>query len=843
MYLKKYQIRVVNELKNFLQTAKANHDAVNTARKVLPKNLRHNLNYVQTTFEALSIPLNDNCKNGLEDYYPRVVMKVPTGGGKTILAVETIREYQTLFAQKRNGLVVWVVPSETIYSQTVNRLRDKNHPYRQLLDQASGGNTIIVEKGQRLTTQDIDENLVVLFIMIQSVSRANNIEALKVFQDCGGYESFFPADNRYDLHEQLLEQVTNLDFISALGTSNPQIRTSMGNAIRVSNPFIIIDEIHKVFTPTAKITIDNLNPKLVLGLSATPTDGMNILTTVTGLELKDEDMIKLDMHLLPPNKSAVNDWKTMLREIKTHREELEQKAIEFRQNTGQYIRPIVLIQVERTGSDQRGRGYVHSQDVREYLIKQNINPNEIAIKSSSQNDIEDVNLFSSDCPFRWIITRDALREGWDCSYAYILGIIPNVNSNTGITQLVGRILRQPNAQKTGIKELDESYVYYTKGDTRQLLEGVAAGFKKEGLEDLITKMRIRGLESVIATKTVKIKKEFTEKYNNTLYLPVWVMMNEQEENKRRFSYDMDILPQLNLGDFALTDIVIERIKDALSEENKERNAFSVTIDDESKTKIQAEQIQITPENQISYGYITQRFSEVIDNSFLARKKANEWIIILNEKLTVEKVAEHFTFIVSTLTKELVQERLRQEEAIFLDHVKNKRLVLAVSDDKQLGFKVPGKEVITVTSVPNTYKYYLFDDVEVSAMNSLERKVGDILDKQEKILWWFRNKVSKQWYKIQGWQRNRIYPDFIAAKKKDNDEIELVYIIESKGEHLVNNIDSQYKKKVLDSITGQKKEGKIKAYQLEIPYQEFNKNFEAYLIEENKEEEKLRKLMK
>ena len=162
------------------------------------------------------------------------------------------------------------------------------------MDQASGGKTIIKEKGQKLSLQDIEENLVVLFIMIQSISRANNSEALKVFQDSGGYDSFFPQDNRYDLHGQWLQEVPNLDTMWVNG-DQAQLVTSLGNAVRVSRPLIIIDEIHRVFTPTAKATIDNLNPEMVLGLSATPKEGMNLLSTVTGLELKDEEMVKLDL--------------------------------------------------------------------------------------------------------------------------------------------------------------------------------------------------------------------------------------------------------------------------------------------------------------------------------------------------------------------------------------------------------------------------------------------------------------------------------------------------------------------------------------------------------------------
>src|SRR3972149_7963119 len=170
--------------------------------------------------------------------------------------------------------------------------------------------------------------------MIQSISRRNALEALKVFQDCGGYEGFFPSDSRYDLHKQIIEQVPNLDVISGANSFCPQIRTSLGNAIRISKPFIIIDEIHKVFSEQARQTIDNLNPEMVLGLSATPREEMNILVKITGLELKDEEMIKLDMHIFSPSSNLDNYWKAMIREIKAHREKLEKKANALKQNKG-----------------------------------------------------------------------------------------------------------------------------------------------------------------------------------------------------------------------------------------------------------------------------------------------------------------------------------------------------------------------------------------------------------------------------------------------------------------------------------------------------------------------------
>lgn len=846
IFLKDYQIKVIQELERTFSIAHAKRTAIESALLAVPENLRgalSDVDWVKQSLDELMKPYRDASRNGLGKHYPRLVLKVPTGGGKTLLAVEVIRAYQNLFARKRTGLVVWIVPTETIYSQTVQKLRDKSHHLRQLLDQCSGNRTIILEKGQRLTTQDIENNLVVLFVMIQSFSRANNKEALKVFQDSGGYESFFPADNRYDLHAEFLKNFPNLDFISALGTSNPLIKTSLGNAIRVSRPFIIIDEIHKVFSETARNTIDSLNPEMVLGLSATPKKEMNILVSITGLELKDADMVKLDMHILPPASRQKDDWQAMVREIKSRREKLEQKAKTHEKQTGIYIRPIVLLQVEATGKDQRGKGRVHSLDVKEYLVNLKVNPDEVALKTSSQNDIEDVNLFSPDCPVRYIITKEALREGWDCSFAYILGVIPNVKSNTGITQLIGRILRQPNAKKTGVQELDESYVYYSKGDTREMIDRVSDGFKNEGLEDLISKVKVEDNEQVNPSKTVRVKKDFTKKFSNAFYLPVWVMVDEKDK-KRRFSYDTDIKSVLLLGEFTPSKEQVERIQNSLSEENKERKAFVFTLDKESKAISREESAGILEGEHVNIEYLTHRYAEMIENPFLARKCAERHIDLLKKKIGAEKVEEHFAHVSSMLYEFLAEEKREQEEARFLSLLKKGKLVLAVSNDHELGYQIPQTDIITVGREPNSYKYYLFDDVELSSMNSLERKVGDILDKQEKILWWFRNKVGKNWYAIQGWQQYRIRPDFVAAKKADGGKLELIYVLESKGEHLAGNADTMYKNKVMELMTSQTQNENVDYQQSEMfKGMKVGEKAEFYIVEQSQEEEEIKKLFK
>lgn len=795
MILKKYQKKVVDQLQRFLEVAYNQKRSIEQLTESIDPEMVRNFNWVEGALKKVGVTnATDFPENGLQERYPRVCVKVPTGGGKTLLAVEAIREHQQRFVHQRTGLVVWMVPSETIYSQTIGKLRDKSHPYRQIIDQASGGNTIIAEKNQIIKKTDVQNNLVILFLMIQSVNRTTN-ESLKVFEDSGAYDTFFPEDNRYDLHSELLKEVPNLDAFSGLDSLQPQVKTSLGNVVRLTNPLMIVDEFHKVFTPTAKKTLNTLNPSMILGFSATPKSGTNILISVSGQELKNEEMVKLDMHLKPP--VVHEDWQTMIKEIKDKRDLLEKKAVTYKQESGRYIRPISLIQVERTGKDQRGKGFVHSEDVKDYLIDIGVPKHEIAIKTSSVNDIEDMDLLSSENEIRYIITKEALKEGWDCPFAYILGIIPNVNSNQGTTQLVGRILRQPFAEKTGVKELDESYVYFSNGRVEKILKQIQKGFKEEGLEDLVRNVNNSGDESQSTTKPVKIQKEYQENYPESLFLPVW-LIKIKDKTYRRFNYEVDIRSKLDYSKVDLTNILESRIKPSLSKQKIEREGNLITIEDEEfATKKQVEDVEL--ENKLKENYLTRRLQEHIDNSFYAYSFSKRLIKIIYEELEEDVVRVHSGFIVSEILNVFEEQKARQEEAIFKKYVDEGKLILAVSEEEQAGFSVPRKDVITIPQFMNKYNNYLYDDVDSTSMNDLELTVADTLDKQESIVWWFRNKVGRNWYAIEGWRRNKIRPDFVAAKKNDEGNLELVYVIESKGQHLVGNEDTEYKREIFSIL--------------------------------------------
>jgi len=485
-------------------------------------------------------------KNGVDQPLPTFCMKVPTGGGKTLLAVKTVDLVNTVYRKRQTGLVLWIVPTTQVYRQTIQHLKDRDHPYRQHLDLASGGRTLILEKSDRFTPLDVQENLVILMLMLPSANRKTK-ETLKVFKDSGGFQDFFPPEDDIKAQEAMLKRFPNLDtYEKESGFWGRQIKTSLGNTLRTLAPLIILDEGHKAYSEGAQDTLRGFNPCLIAELSATPVQS-NILVDITGRELHHEEMIKLDLHVV--NKASP-DWKDTLLAGANKRNVLEDKAKEYEGNTGVNIRPICVIQVERTGKDQQGGRWIHSEQVREHLTKiMGVPAEQIAVKTSEKDELKEVDdvggLLARDCNVRYIITKQALQEGWDCSFAYVLVILTNPSSKNALTQLVGRILRQPYARKTQVRELDESYVFCFQQRGKQLLDSIRQGFEAEGLGDLrghiATDDERGGVTGTVTDRLFDIRQTFRRAASHTV-LPVFVIKNG--DGWRPVHYEMDILPRI-----------------------------------------------------------------------------------------------------------------------------------------------------------------------------------------------------------------------------------------------------------------------------------------------------------
>ena len=838
LQLKTYQEKVLDTLKNYLFSLSEFKTKYENAMQIDP-DIARDYNFPKRAWEKATGRLIYHSKsNGLGEPLPDVYLKVPTGGGKTFLACHAIDHIHKTYLKKQTGLVLWIMPSTQIYRQTISCLKDREHPYRQMLDVSSGGKTLIKEKLDPINKLDVEENLVILMLMLPSAARKTK-ETLKMFRDASGYTDFFPEEDNFKANEEFLKAFPNLDYFGDdTAVFGRQIKTSMGNTLRVLQPLVIIDEGHRAYSETARDTIQNFNPSFILELSATPPDQSNKLVEITGRELNEEEMIKLDIHLT--NKSSL-DWKdTMLCSLE-QRKYLEKRANEYEQDTGEYIRPINLIQVERTGKDQRGGKFIHAEDVKAFLIKKcSIPESHIAIKSSEKDDIEGIDLFGKECDIRYIITKQALQEGWDCSFAYILTILTNPSSKTGITQLIGRILRQPNARKTKVQALDECYIYTFRQNARDLVKTIKTNLESEGLGDIAGRINVDSGDetngNVLQERDTRHRDAF-KTFEGKIYLPKFVI--QETDSWRDINFDIDLLSRIDWTSANLDPL--DGI--SLSKLNKKEQALTIGLSDNQDDLVEETKQRIEKQSvlKIDEAFLTQHILEIVPNPWIGFDIGKETIKRFLKRYDEQIVSSNFVFIIEELKKLLLAERDRLAEIIFKKLVKEKKLCFFLISESG-GFKIPkrikvrsNKQLIRDDNTP--IQRSLFDYVPEENINELEKSVAIYLDQQEKLLWWYRN-MSKQDYHIQGWKRNKIYPDFVVSDTNKSNEKDFgdVYVLETKGLHLKNE-DTKYKQDVFELCNqlGAKKTWK----ELDLDFNE--KKFEFQVVFDNEWETKVNKL--
>ncbi len=816
MELKEYQQETLNQIKSYLVLLDRWRDKNRQVVEAVGNDAE--LDFPLKAWEELEVnkPYHSR-KNGLGKPLPNFCLKIPTGGGKTLLAVKSIDLVNTVYLKRRAGLVLWIVPTNQIYKQTIQNLRNREHPYRQYLDIASGGKTLILEKTDKFSPSDIEENLVILMLMLPSANRQNN-ETLKLFKDSGGFSDFFPLEDDVEGNKNVLMKIPNLD---SYGDENEfwgrQIKTSLGNTLRLLNPIIILDEGHKAYRENAQRTLREFNPSIIIELSATPPDEANKLVEIFGLELNREEMIKLDLHIF--NKASP-DWKDTLLDTVEKRELLEEKAKEYEANTGNYIRPIALIQVERTGKDQIGGGKIHSEDVREWLTKvKGIPTEQVKVTSAELKEIEGIDLLSKECEIRYIITKQALQEGWDCAFAYMLAVLTNPSSKNSLTQLIGRILRQPFARKTKVKELDESYVICFQQRGVKLLEEIEKGFEDEGLGDLKGRMITdEGFEESekIQEREIEIRPIF-RKYINDVILPVFTF--KTEDCWRLINYEMDIESIIKWDKVNLEEIYALNLS---TTDTKDTEQIANLSEDIEELIEQKQVIKLRNGNlKLDSVFIARHLLDLVPNPWIAHEIGKIVITKLLEKHGQKTVINNFVFIVEELRKLLLKEKDRLSHEVFSNLLNTDKIRFMVIG-KDLKFikkkmKISSKAYPLHNSDGSALQQSLFEFVDEGSFNEEEKKVAWYLEEQEKLLFWYRN-VAKQDYFIQGWKRQKIYPDFIfTSTNNTTKDLDKIFVVETKGIHLKNE-DTDYKKSILDLCNQQEiKKGRLdKLFSKDIP---------------------------
>lgn len=445
MELKKYQKRVISDLSSYLTQ-------LNT-QPTLTEAFDAHWEAQQISVGQFGIAAYQNIIDGV----PHVCYKVPTGGGKTFLACASVKPIFDALPPTRKKAVVWLVPSDSILTQTLEALKNPAHPYRQKLNADFGGRVEVYSKeellvGQNFSPATVAEQLSVMVLSYDSF-RSRSKEGRKAYQANGNLVSFATA---FGTPAQPIE---NADA------------TALFQVINQLNPVVIVDESHHASSTLSHEMLINFNPAFILDLTATPKKRSNVISYVDALSLKSENMVKLPV--IAYNRSSQVE---VISDAVDLRNSLEIAAAEEHKNGGPYIRPIVLFQAQPKMKEDA----TSFEKLREKLVKTGIPEDQIAIKTANINELKGVDLMSPECQIRFIVTVNALKEGWDCPFAYILASLANKTSQVDVEQILGRVLRLPHATKQQNSLLNMSYVLTSSNDFNDTLNQVIAGLNSAG---------------------------------------------------------------------------------------------------------------------------------------------------------------------------------------------------------------------------------------------------------------------------------------------------------------------------------------------------------------------------
>ena len=770
---------------------------------------------------------------------PHICMKVPTGGGKTFMACAALKRIFDAMPQDKPKVVMWLVPSETILTQTIKNLSSPAHDYHLKLKADFGGRVGVYTKemllnGQNFSPDTVKEMLTVCILSYASLRiDGRNREARKVYQENGNLIRF-------------AEYFHNRELLLA---DTPD--TALIQVLRQLSPVTIVDESHNAESTLSVEMLNNLNPSFVLDLTATPRSNSNVISYVDARELKRENMVKLPVIVY--NRTSRN---AVMQDAIQLRASIERQAIEEENEGGEYIRPILLFQAQPRTNEENDT----FDKIKQMLKDMGIPENEIAIKTSNVNEIGKTDLLSKDCPIRYIITVNALKEGWDCPFAYILASLANKTSPVDVEQIVGRILRQPYTKKHTQPLLNSSFVLTCSQNFHDTLDKIVVGLNNAGFSrkdyrtanneasatiqpapstqveidltpqedtfDDIKPTEIRTnierfsqgdecptvINEMIATATAQAQDyERTVTASESDGFTGGEMGNMLKQNAMQKQFEEDakslLIPQFfykTTPDLFGNDVELlnpENLSDGFTLSGQDANiSFELATGDMYQVDIQAEGEAVPKYKRASKeesafirewlatlpeaDRITQ-CAEMISrqinkNNQYAASDISAYVRRIIANMTNDELAAMETAIPTYAKKiqdkiELLEEDYRERQ--FYSKLDSSKLVCLPS------YSLPA--VITPADTIDSIPYSLYE-AERNDMNGLERQVIDAIVGLDNILWWHRI-VDRKGFRINGFINH--YADFMVRTKRGN-----LVLVEVKGDYLDGD-DSKSKLKL------------------------------------------------
>ncbi|MDO8536943.1 MAG: DEAD/DEAH box helicase family protein [bacterium] len=677
---------------------------------------------------------------------PFVCVKIPTGGGKTLVGCKAVERImaRTLQHKMDTGIVMWFVPSDAIKTQTLKKFKDSKDWHYEMLNESFNTKFKVFsnEEALTITPEDVRNNLCIIVASVVAFRHETAIQKkYKVYQENGSLMDHFQniKDDK-DLEKDKAGSVIN----------------SLANVVRKHSPLVVVDEGHRTSGELSIEFLSELKPSFVIEFTATPRAGSNILVNTSASELKIEDMVKIPIVL-----ESRSQWEQVVADGLAKREELEMRTKKLK---GEYIRPIALLQAQ---PKSKVKATVTVEQLKQVLLDRRIPEEQIKIKTSDTDELEGINLFDKKCEVRYILTVNALAEGWDCSFAYVLISVANLGAKIAVEQIIGRVIRMPNAKRKTDDMLNRSYVFASAPNFSEAANKI-----------------IKGLEDNGYSKADFVGASDAEKYSDSL------------EAKKAIKKDLRV-PMMAFGKDKLSfeDLVGDDFK--LSKQNADFD-FKIHYDSDGQATIDiTEEDEWLQGKQLTLPYQYLNGDHSVDElvSWLDKKlrfpmlNPDDKATFINKAIETQIKSHKRKLAELSVNRYLLADRLH----LVIDEILEsytKKIFSSLMAKKKIALGLFDSYPATITlksPVPKVFNKNLYERID--AINGEERGFVDRIDlgALDNIEFWVRNREKVDPFYIQGWRKGKFYPDFVAITKKGN-----IVALEWKGEDRVSNEDTAYK---------------------------------------------------
>lgn len=677
---------------------------------------------------------------------PFVCVRMPTGGGKTLVACKSVERIMSTILQHKmdTGIVMWFVPSDSIKTQTLKKLRDPKDWHFEVLNESFDTKFRVFsnEEALAITPEDVRNNLCIIVASLDAFRKDAKIQnKYKVYKENGA----------------LMDHFQNLKDESALEKDSAgTVINSLANVIRKHSPLIVIDEGHHTQTDLSIAFLSDLEPSFIIEFTATPRDGSNVLVHTSASELKIEEMVKIPIVL-----ESRTQWEQVVADGIMKRNELEKRADKLK---GEKIRPIALLQAQ---PKSKTKATVTIEALKQMLLDKRIPEEQIKIKTSEVDELEGIDLFDKKCEVRYILTVNALAEGWDCSYAYVLISVANLGAKVAVEQIIGRVIRMPNARRKTDEALNRSYVFASAANFNEAASKVIKGLEDNGYS---RSDFVGTTEEETYTNPLEAKKAIRKK----LQVPMMAIGKDKLSFEDLLGDDFELAKQDADFDFKVHYDLDGQATIDITEEDEWLQGKQLSL---PYQYLDGEHSQDELVNWIDKKLRFPMITPEDKNAFIEKAITNQ---IKKHKRSLAELSVNRYLLADRLSVVVNEVLEKHTKKVFNDLISKKKIAVGLFEEfpSTIALKSP---------VPKVFNKNLYERID--GINGEERVFVERIDlgALDNIEFWVRNREKVDPFFIQGWRKGKFYPDFVAVTKKG-----IIVALEWKGEDRISNEDTAYK---------------------------------------------------